>query len=79
MTVAEERGPMLEGARLLEQPSDDCAEFLVEGAVVVGEYHCASCGYGVTVHGTLPRCPMCSGAAWEQASWSPFTRAPRLL
>ena len=70
---------MLEETRLRAQPTDDHVEFLAAGTVAVGEYHCASCGYGVTVHEALPRCPMCSGTAWEQAAWSPFTRAPRLL
>jgi len=79
LTVVGERGLMIEEARLLAQPSDDYVEFLVEGTVAVGEYHCSSCGYGVTVHGLLPRCPMCSGTSWEQVSWRPFSRAPRLV
>jgi rubredoxin len=77
LTVVGERDQMLEEARLLAQPSEDYVEFLAEGTVAVGEYHCASCGYGVTVHESLPRCPMCSGTSWEQAPWSPFTRASR--
>ena len=51
--------------------------FLTTGTTVVGEFHCAGCGYGVTVHAKLPRCPMCSGTSWEQAAWSPFSRATR--
>jgi rubrerythrin len=41
------------------------------GERAVGEYHCADCGYGVTVRRELPVCPMCGGAIWEAASWSP--------
>jgi rubrerythrin len=53
---------------------DEYVEFLVTGEHVKGEFHCSDCGYGVTVHRELPRCPMCGGGAWEQAEWSPFTR-----
>ena len=70
---------MLEQTRRPAQPSDHYVEFLTEGTVAVGEFHCSSCGYGVTVHESLPRCPMCSGTSWEQVSWRPFSRAPRLL
>jgi rubrerythrin len=45
----------------------DYVEFLVTGTTAAGEYHCAECGYGVTVHATLPQCPMCSGTTWEPA------------
>jgi rubrerythrin len=55
--------------------SNDYVEFLHEGAHAVGAYRCADCGYGVTVHATLPRCPMCSATSWEAAAWSPFSRA----
>lgn len=59
------------------RPTDDggFVQFLAEGADAAGEFHCAECGYGVTVHTTLPRCPMCSGTSWEQVAWSPFSRA----
>ena len=49
--------------------------FWATGETVKGEFHCAECGYGVTVYRTLPLCPMCGGTAWEQVAWSPFTRA----
>jgi rubredoxin len=49
--------------------------FWAAGDVAKGEFHCSDCGYGVTVHRVLPQCPMCGGTAWEQAAWSPFTRA----
>jgi hypothetical protein len=45
------------------------------GDPVKGEYHCAECGYGVTVCRDLPLCPMCGGTVWEQTAWSPLTRA----
>jgi rubrerythrin len=53
---------------------DEYVEFVKAGEHVKGEYHCSECGYGVTVHRELPRCPMCGGGAWEQTEWSPFMR-----
>jgi rubrerythrin len=58
---------------------DEYVEFVIVGQNAKGEYHCSDCGYGVTVHRVLPRCPMCGGGAWEQAAWSPFTRARQPL
>jgi hypothetical protein len=49
--------------------------FWKTGDPVKGEYHCAECGYGVTVCRDLPLCPMCGGTVWEQTAWSPLTRA----
>jgi rubrerythrin len=73
-----------EGSRLLERAipnttPDDYVEFFARGAIVTGEFHCSECGYGVTVHAELPRCPMCGGESWEQAPWSPFTRQHQAL
>jgi rubrerythrin len=62
------------GEGSLERDGGDFVEFLSTGDRVKGEYHCSECGYGVTVYTVLPRCPMCGGAAWEQATWSPFSR-----
>jgi hypothetical protein len=56
----------------------DYVEFVTAGDSAVGAFHCADCGYGVTVHAVLPRCPMCSGTTWEPHTWSPFTRPDRL-
>ena len=59
-------------------PSKDLGDFVVfvsSGMHVKGEFHCADCGYGVTVYRELPRCPMCGGEEWEQSAWSPFGRA----
>jgi rubrerythrin len=56
----------------------DYVEFVAAGTQVTGQYRCAECGYGVTIHSELPVCPMCAGTSWEQASWSPFSRAMEL-
>ena len=55
--------------------TDGYVRFLAAGERAKGEYRCSECSYGVTVHSTLPVCPMCSGSSWEQAPWSPFSRA----
>jgi rubrerythrin len=47
-------------------------QFRPAGEWVKGEFHCAECGYGVTVYRQLPVCPMCGGESWEQSPWSPF-------
>jgi len=54
---------------------DDFAASFARGARATGQYSCAGCGYGITLHSKLPRCPMCGGETWEQVAWSPFTRA----
>lgn len=54
-------------------------DFVTTGERVKGEYHCSECGYGVTVHSVLPRCPMCGGEAWEQTEWHPFSRTHAAL
>ena len=66
---------MLDQAREERAADGDYVDFCVAGAPGVGDYHCADCGYGVTVHAALPQCPMCTGTTWERA-WSPFTRTP---
>ena len=58
---------------------DEYVEFWPSGQAVKGEFHCSSCGYGVTIVRALPVCPMCGGRAWEQSTWSPFSRAHSLL
>ncbi len=57
------------------EPAGDFVDFLSAGVHVKGEFHCAACGYGVTVYRALPVCPMCGGSQWEQSAWSPLTRA----
>ena len=59
--------------------NEEFVRFWSKGSPAKGEFHCSECGYGVTVHSTLPRCPMCGGGAWEQAEWHPFTRERQLL
>jgi hypothetical protein len=54
--------------------TDGFVEFWRAGNQAKGEFHCADCGYGVTVYTTLPRCPMCSGETWERSTWSPLSR-----
>ncbi|MFL5953655.1 MAG: hypothetical protein ACJ76I_06065 [Gaiellaceae bacterium] len=66
---------MLDEATTKAAGDGDYVEFVAAGATAVGEYHCTACGYGVTVHATLPQCPMCSGTDWEPSAWSPFSRA----
>jgi hypothetical protein len=72
------RGHMLDQARQAEAENGNFVEFVTAGTSVTGEYHCSSCGYGVTLHAELPTCPMCAGTTWEPHAWSPFTRAQRL-
>ena len=69
---------MLEETQSAASAESDYVEFVAAGDAAVGEFHCSNCGYGVTVHAALPQCPMCAGTTWEQAAWSPFSRAGRL-
>jgi len=55
--------------------ADDFVRFCAAGDSAKGEFRCSECAYGVTVHTTLPVCPMCAGESWEQVPWSPFSRA----
>jgi len=61
------------------EPSGDFVTFVSAGVLAKGEFHCAGCGYGVTVYRALPICPMCGGDEWEQSAWSPLSRARRVL
>ena len=70
---------LLEVKETADETSVDFVQFLAAGQQAKGEYHCAECGYGVTVCRTLPRCPMCGNGAWEQSAWSPFARARKVL
>jgi lipopolysaccharide biosynthesis regulator YciM len=53
-------------------------DFVTAGTQAAGAYHCSECGYGITVHAELPKCPMCAGTTWELHDWSPFTQPSRL-
>jgi hypothetical protein len=52
---------------------DDFVDFWAAGAEVRGAFHCADCGYGVSVQTKLPACPMCAGSSWELSPTSPFS------
>jgi len=67
---------MLDEARSAHVNDGDYVEFAAAGAPATGAFHCSSCGYGVAVQATLPRCPMCGGTTWEAAGWSPAPRQP---
>jgi hypothetical protein len=56
--------------------SDDYVAFVNAGSRAIGQYRCADCGYGITIHAELPVCPMCGGTTWEETAWSPFSNAP---
>ncbi len=55
--------------------ADGFVRFFEAGTPASGEFHCADCAYGVTVHAKLPVCPMCGGGAWEQSAPGPASRA----
>jgi rubrerythrin len=63
---------VLDEARRLETRDGDYVEFMTTGAPAHGAFHCAECGYGVTVNTALPRCPMCGGTTWEAAAAPAF-------
>lgn len=69
---------MLENSSSDRSP-DGNVVFYAAGQHAKGEFHCAECGYGVTIFRELPRCPMCGCETWEQSTWSPFARARSLL
>jgi rubrerythrin len=69
---------MLDQAAKGDTTSGEYVEFVAAGTQATGAYHCAECGYGITVHTVLPNCPMCAGTTWELHDWSPFTRPSRL-
>jgi rubredoxin len=68
---------MIDEPPLSANAAEEYVHFWVSGDSVKGEFHCSECGYGVTVYRALPLCPMCGGTSWEQAAWSPLTRASR--
>jgi rubredoxin len=66
---------MAERVRSTDEDPGGFITFRTTGDAVKGEFHCSECGYGVTVYRTLPACPMCGGTSWEEAPWSPLSRA----
>ncbi len=63
---------MIEGSSFESLEAAGYVEFVATGQPAVGEFHCAECGYGVTVQRQLPLCPMCGGTSWEAAPWNRF-------
>lgn len=61
---------ILDEAQKVGPDDGDVVEFARAGAAATGEYHCSSCGYGITVRGRLPQCPMCAGTTWEPVVWA---------
>ena len=35
------------------------------------DFRCAACGYGISVSGTLPNCPMCQSTNWNRTRSEP--------
>jgi hypothetical protein len=50
------------------EQSGDYVEFWKAGSAAAGQFHCADCGYGVSVYTKLPTCPMCAGRSWERSA-----------
>jgi rubrerythrin len=69
---------MPEGSERIPESGEqeEFVAFLVTGQPAAGEFHCSQCGYGVVVQLQLPRCPMCSGTAWEETNWGAIRRRP---
>ena len=59
---------MREGTRIESSRTAEYMAFVGAGERALGEYHCSTCGYGVSVQARLPRCPMCRGVRWEPAA-----------
>ena len=62
-----------------DEQTSDYVDFVQAGASAKGEFNCSECSYGVIVTRQLPQCPMCGGASWERAPWSPFARSRALV
>jgi len=52
----------------------DYVDLNLAGEPGEGQYRCADCGYGITIHDELPSCPMCAGTAWERPPLAPLGR-----
>ena len=66
---------MLEIGVDTDEEAEGFVPFWKAGSAAKGEFHCAECGYGVSVQTRLPVCPMCAGTSWERRAWSPLARA----
>ena len=69
---------MLDATRESSANEEEYVQFRIAGMRAFGQFHCAGCGYGITIHADLPKCPMCGGDDWEEAAWSPLSRALEL-
>ena len=63
-----ERGEMAEGVGIESLAAAGYVHFVAAGEEADGQFHCADCGYGVSVQRRLPLCPMCGGSTWEEAA-----------
>lgn len=63
----------------LEGQDSGYVVLVASGTSGTGQYRCAECGYGITIHAALPDCPMCGGASWEETPWSPISNAPAFV
>ncbi|HZT45766.1 MAG TPA: hypothetical protein VFA24_06260 [Gaiellaceae bacterium] len=50
----------------IDAPKPGTATPFVAGLKAAGEFRCAGCGYGISISGELPRCPMCGEESWEE-------------
>jgi rubrerythrin len=62
----------IDSRRLTEAPQDGMPVFLAAGTEVDGEFSCTTCGYGISVRRSLPRCPMCGSEMWEPMGFGPL-------
>ena len=65
---------MPEGSPIETLESAGYVEFFASGDTATGDFHCADCGYGVTVQTRLPSCPMCASRSWERSPWATTSR-----
>jgi rubredoxin len=68
---------MADGVGIESLEAAGYVHFAATGDAAVGDFHCAECGYGVSVQRELPLCPMCGGTAWEMSPWASTRDAGR--
>jgi hypothetical protein len=71
----ESRGKLVHGRS--DRGDDDFVVFHMTGQKGAGAYRCSDCGYGITIRGELPVCPMCSGERWEPTEPAPLRTESR--
>ena len=62
---------MVEDLVTLDAALADFVTFRAAGEEAEGVFRCAECGYGATVRGALPHCPMCRSRVWEAGDRRP--------